>query len=136
LQGINQYKRPVLHLFIGAVVKVISAYILIGIETINIDGAAYSTLLAYLVAAGLNLFYVYKAVKPSREFVKKGLLTLLANIVMILSAKGVFAVLNGRLPMRLNLLVSIAIAVVVYGVCIYFGKVITKNDFDNLGEHE
>ena len=136
LQGINQYKRPVLHLFIGAIVKVISAYLLIGIKTVNIDGAAYSTLLAYLVAACLNLFYVYKAIKPSEEFVKKGLLTLVANIIMIISAKGVFALLDGRLPMRLNLLFSIAVAVVVYGVCIFFGKVITKNDFDNLGEHE
>ncbi len=132
LQGINQYRRPVIHLAIGAVVKIVTAYVLIGIPSINIDGAAYSTLFAYAIAALLNLIAVYRLFKPSREMLKKSILTVGANILMIVSAKGLYFVLEGKLPMRLNLLVSIFIAVAVYGVCIYFGKIITKTDFENL----
>lgn len=132
LQGMNQYKRPVVHLFIGAAVKVITAYALIGIPSVNIDGAAYSTLIAYAVAAFLNLRLVYKLTKPSKKALTKIVLTLVANVAMITAAKFVFSILEGSLAMRLNLLVSIFVAVLVYGAIIFFGKVVTKGDFENL----
>lgn len=132
LQGINQYKRPVLHLFTGAVVKVVMAYILIGIPSIGIDGAAYSTLFAYAVAAMLNLVLVYRLFKPTKRILIKIALTFAANGLMILTALGLFKALEGILPMRLDLMVSIFVAVGVYAVCIFFGKVLTKSDFDNL----
>ena len=132
LQGINQYKRPVLHLFIGAVIKVVTAYILIGIPSIGIDGAAYSTLFAYAVAAILNLILVYRLFKPTKRILTKIGLTFVANGLMILTALGLFRALEGFLPMRLNLLISIFVAVAIYGACIFFGKVLTKSDFDSL----
>lgn len=132
LQGINQYRRPVIHLFIGAVVKVITAYILIGIESINIDGAAYSTLLAYAIAALLNTITVYRSFKPSKETMIKIGLTFVANAMMIGSALGLYGILEDRLAMRLNLLVSIMVAVLVYFAVVFFAKVITKADFDNM----
>ena len=132
LQGMNQYKKPVVHLFIGAGIKIISAYILIGIPALNIDGAAYSTLLAYAVAAFLNIRLVYKLTKPTKEVVQKLFFTLVANLLMIVAGKGVFAVLSNTLSMRLNLLVSIFVAVVVYATCIFFGKIVTRHDFESL----
>lgn len=132
LQGVNQYKKPVVHLFVGAGVKVVTAYFLIGIPSINIDGAAYSTLMAYAVAAFLNIRLVYQMTKPSRKALIKIGLTLVANAAMILSAKLVFSAFDSSLSMRLNLMVSILIAVIVYAVFIYFGKVVTKSDFEGL----
>jgi stage V sporulation protein B len=132
LQGMNQYKKPVVHLFVGAGVKVVAAYVLIGIPSINIDGAAYSTLMAYAVAAFLNIRLVYQLTKPTKKTLMKMGLTLMANAAMIVSAKLVFALLESSLAMRLNLLISIFIAVVVYAAFIYFGKIVTKADFDGL----
>lgn len=132
LQGMNQYKKPVVHLFIGAGIKIISAYILIGIPSLNIDGAAYSTLLAYAVAAFLNIRLVYKLTKPTKEVILKLLYTVMANLLMIFAGKGVFAVLSGSLSMRVNLLISIVVAVIVYAACIFFGKIVTRHDFDSL----
>ncbi len=132
LQGINQYKRPVLHLFIGAIVKVVTAYILIGIPSIGIDGAAYSTLFAYAVAATLNVIMVYRLSRPSKGILLKIGLTFAANGVMLFAALALFNALEGILPMRLDLLVSVFVAVVIYGACIFFGKILTKSDFDNL----
>lgn len=132
LQGMNQYKRPVVHLFIGAAVKVVTAYSLIGIPSVNIDGAAYSTLIAYAVAAFLNIRLVYTLSKPSRKALIKIGLTLVANAAMLTAAKLVFSMLEASLAMRLNLLISIFIAVLVYAGFIFFGKVVTKADFEGL----
>ncbi len=134
LQGLNEYKRPVRHLLIGAIVKVIAAYVLIGTPSININGAAISTLLAYAVAAVLNLWRVYSIQPPDYQTMKKIGLTLLSNALMIISATSLFGRLEGTLPMRLNLLVSIFAAVLVYVVSIYLFKVIIKQDFENLGQ--
>ncbi len=128
LQGINHYKKPVRNLFVGAVVKVITAYILLGIPSLNIKGAAISTLLAYAVAATLNVLVVLKHVEVPKSFFKKAALTLMANAVMIISAKAVFAVVHSHLGDRLSLLVGIFVAVVVYGGLLFVTKVVTKED--------
>ena len=59
-------------------------------------------------------------------------LTFVANAMMIGSALGLYGILEDRLAMRLNLLVSIMVAVLVYFAVVFFAKVITKADFDNL----
>ncbi len=119
-------------MFIGAAVKVVTAYSLIGIPSVNIDGAAYSTLIAYAVAAFLNIRLVYKLAKPSKQTFVKIVLTLIANAAMLGAAKVVFSMLEASLAMRLNLLISIFVAVLVYAGFIFFGKVVTKADFDGL----
>lgn len=53
-QGLGSPTIPVINLFIGAVVKVILTYFLTAIPSINIKGAAISTVIAYSIAAILN----------------------------------------------------------------------------------
>lgn len=130
LQGLDAYNKPVQNLLIGAAIKVITAYILIGIPSINIDGAAYSTLIAYAVAAILNMWHVFKISKPGSSFYRKVFLVILANALMIIVSKVLFGRLSSFLPMQINLLVSIAIAVVVYFAAIVMFKVVSKKDFE------
>ncbi|MBM7562018.1 putative polysaccharide biosynthesis protein [Fusibacter tunisiensis] len=130
LQGMNAYNKPVQNLFVGAVVKVVTAYVLIGIPAVNIDGAAYSTLLAYGVAALLNTAYVFKLSKPGKLFYQKVGLTLFANSIMMIFAKLLFSRLTLFLPMRLNLLISVGLAALVYFVAIVGFKIVRKVDFD------
>lgn len=134
LQGMNAYKQPMHHLVVGAVAKLISAYVLIGIPAINIDGAAISTLLAYAIAAALNVRLLFKLQKPDVTALKKILLTIFANGLMVLSAKGTYAFLNGSLGLSMSkaLLLAIAVAVVVYGGCVLGLKIVTKADFETI----
>lgn len=60
LQGIGKQLIPVRNLAIGALVKVALTYVLTGIPSINIRGAAMGTVAAYLVASTLNLLAVKK----------------------------------------------------------------------------
>lgn len=128
LQGINHYKKPVRNLFVGAVVKVITAYILLGIPSLNIKGAAISTLLAYAVASTLNILVVLKHVEMPKSFIKKAGLTLFSNAVMIIAAKSAFKLVHLQLGDRLSLFVGILVAVVVYAGLMLATKVVTKED--------
>lgn len=132
LQGMNAYKAPVKHLMIGAVVKLVSAYVLIGIPSINVNGAAISTLLAYLVAAVLNLSLVFKMQRPDGEALKKLSLVVISNVLMILSARLVYGLLITKVGMTTSLLLAILVAIIVYSLLVVSLKLISKKDFENL----
>jgi stage V sporulation protein B len=59
LQGVERQMRPVANLFAGAGVKAVMTYVLTGIKSVNILGAAMGTTAAYMVAAALD----YRAMK-------------------------------------------------------------------------
>ena len=67
-QGIGKSMIPVKSLLIGAVVKAVSNYILIGIPSLNILGAAISTILCYLVVSILNIIEINKRLKVKSSF--------------------------------------------------------------------
>lgn len=60
LQGLGQPMIPAVNLFIGAGFKVLLSYILTAIPSINISGAAISTVIAFMIAAILDLISVIK----------------------------------------------------------------------------
>lgn len=119
LQGLDQYKKPVRNLFVGAVVKIILAYILLGMVDVNIKGAAISTLTAYAIAALLNLSVLFKGLKCPAVILKKGAGVIAANLVMIISAKGLYAIISQHAGMRVSLLLSILAAVIIYALLIF-----------------
>ena len=59
LQGVKRQLIPVINLAIGAGIKVIITYVLTGIPSVNVKGAAAGTAAAYITAALLN----YRAVR-------------------------------------------------------------------------
>ena len=60
LQGIGKQMIPVRNLAIGATAKIVVTYVLTGIPSVNIKGAAIGTVTAYVVASILNLLAVRK----------------------------------------------------------------------------
>lgn len=60
LQGVGKQLIPVRNLAIGAGAKIVITYVLTGIPSINIKGAAIGTVVAYVTAAVLNLLAVRK----------------------------------------------------------------------------
>jgi stage V sporulation protein B len=107
------------NLFVGAVVKIILAYILLGMVDVNIKGAAISTLTAYAIAALLNLSVLFKGLKCPAVILKKGAGVIAANLVMIISAKGLYAIISQHAGMRVSLLLSILAAVIIYALLIF-----------------
>jgi stage V sporulation protein B len=61
LQSCRQMGKPILSMSIGATVKLLSAYLLLGDPRVGIYGAPISTLLCNLVVTGLNLIFLRRA---------------------------------------------------------------------------
>lgn len=57
--------KPILSLLCGAAVKVLSAYVLIGLPKIGLYGAPVSTLLCDLTVVGMNLIFVSRLCKTA-----------------------------------------------------------------------
>lgn len=101
LQGLGEMKKPIRHLFIGTIFKVILNYILIG--KLGVNGAAIATVFSYGLITILNAKSVfsiigYKRVKLSNyliplisSFIMYILIAVLKNIIMILDLGGNFS---------------------------------------------
>ena len=60
LQGLGYIKLPVIAVFIGVLIKIPINYVLIALPSINILGTVISTIACYIVAAGINMYFLYK----------------------------------------------------------------------------
>jgi len=60
LQGLGHVKLPVIAAFFGVLTKIPVNYVLIAMPQVNILGAVISTIVCYIVAAALNIYFLYK----------------------------------------------------------------------------
>ncbi len=60
LQAYKQERKPIISMAVGALVKIVFDYVLIGIESINIYGAPISTFLCNATVMSLNFFFIKK----------------------------------------------------------------------------
>jgi stage V sporulation protein B len=129
LQGLGRVMVPVINLFIGAVVKVILTYVLTGIPSINIKGAAISTVAAYTIAALLDLMSLVRSSKIKLDFKNIFLKPLISSIVMAIIAKASFILLNNIIGQRLATILAVLIGVVLYFILLIITGSITTEDF-------
>ncbi len=129
LQGIGKMAIPVINLSIGACVKLVITYILVGIHSINVNGAAIGTVCAYLIAGLLNYRALRKYADVSLDlksiFIKPLLSSLIMGLVAFLVYKGSMAILNSN---TLSTCIAILIAVVVYFVMVFVTKAISREE--------
>jgi len=69
LQGIGQMRLPVIAAFFGVLIKIPINWYLLAIPEINIMGAVISTIACYVVAAGINMFFLYKHTGVLPDFI-------------------------------------------------------------------
>lgn len=60
LQAYKQVKKPIVSMILGTLVKVVTAFILIGIPQINIYGAPISTFFSTVVIVAVNLYFIIR----------------------------------------------------------------------------
>lgn len=128
LQGVGKQLIPVRNLFLGALVKIIVTYLLTGIPSINVRGAALGTVAAYLVAAALNLMAVRKYTKTRID----GNLTFFKPLLSASVMGGIVAVIHrltaGSLGNSLATLLAIAAGVAVYCFMILKTQAVTMEE--------
>lgn len=135
LQGMGKAYVPVVNLFIGAIAKVICTYTLTAIPSLNVSGAAIGTVVAYFIAALLDLMAIKKALSLNfevKDYVIKPVTTsLIMGVTAIIIYKITFALVPGDRYMISNLMgtaIAIIIAAIVYAIALFKTKTITEDE--------
>lgn len=138
LQSINKQFHPVKNLSIGLIVKVVLSYILIGIPSLNIKGAAISTTVAYFVVAILNLYDINLKSKIKINIIKISAKPLLSTAIMGMSVWVSFNIFTSVLDIKqsISALMSIGIAGIVYVICLFTTGAITQQDLELIPKGE
>ena len=131
LQGIGKMMLPVYNLFIGAIVKAISSYILLGIHDININGAAIGSVLAYVTAGILNFRALKKYTDVSLDmksiFVRPLIAALIMGAAAIASYKLLYLITSSN---AVSTLASVMFAAAVYFVSAFLTGAVTKDEIE------
>ncbi|MCL2212518.1 MAG: polysaccharide biosynthesis protein [Oscillospiraceae bacterium] len=128
LQACGKEKLPIISIVAGAVVKLLSSYILIGTPGIGIVGTPIGTLLCYITTAGLNMYFVVRHTKVMpdlrKAFVRPLIAASVCGAAAYLTNRGLIAVMD----FRAAVLVAIAVAAVVYVAMLLLLKAVTQQD--------
>lgn len=126
LNTAGKQKYPIISMVCGAVVKVLANYFLVG--HIGILGAPLSTVLCYLTAATMNIFFTVKCVGRLPDIKKMFFMPLLCAIISIGSGAGVYLILDNWIPSRLATLVAIIVILIVYLFMIIRSKTVSEDE--------
>ena len=137
LQAIGKPGTPVKNIAVGAVIKIVVNFILVGIPEINILGAPIGTLCCYMYIAIADLFCIvkYSKVVPSMfvTIIKPLFAALLCGAAAYFSNMGFESLLSGS---RLSVVLALLVAVLVYVIAISVLRCITREDIVSLPKGE
>jgi stage V sporulation protein B len=133
LQGVGKQMVPVINLLIAVVIKIVVTFVLVGIPTLNIRGAAIGTTVAYLAAAVLDILAVKKYVGVSFPAGLCYLRPAISAGIMAVFARLVFNVLtmilgHGIAASGIATMLSIFLAACLYAVLLIVTKSCTRDD--------
>lgn len=137
LQGAGKEMLPIVSMAAGALVKVVSSWILVGIPAVNIYGTPVSTVLCYATAMVCNLVFLKRHVAfiPSvkKLFIRPFAASVLCGAAAFGSAYAVSYLLYGLEPYgrTANLLITacgIAVAVIVYIIAVFLFRAVGRED--------
>ncbi len=131
LQAIGKMMLPVWNLLIGALVKAVVSYFLLGIPAVNINGAAIGSVIAYVVAGSLNYIQLKKYTDVSLDVKSIFIRPLAAAVIM-----GASAIISYRLILlasasnAISTLGAVLIAAAVYFVTVFKTGAVDKEEIE------
>ncbi len=128
LQAHHRSDKPIWSMVVGAVVKVLSLYILVGIPSLNIYGAPIASILGGFAMSAVNLYFIKKYIGFVPNYVKIMIRPLIAAGICGASAILSFRALNMLLPSSYSLFISISIAVIIYVFAVTLTKTLERED--------
>ena len=137
LQAVGKERLSVISLITGGVVKVGVNFLLISNSAININGAAVSTVICYLIMFLMNYAFIRKNMREKISLSRALLRPAISAVLMGVLAWAVYSPVAGliarggeltRLPMALAMCVAIGAGVIVYLIMIIATRAITLED--------
>ncbi|MCQ2566332.1 MAG: polysaccharide biosynthesis protein [Clostridia bacterium] len=132
LQGIGKQWIPVRNLAIGGLFKIACTYFLTAIPALNIKGAALGTVIAYLVAAILNMIAVRKLTGAgfdiSLSFIKPAVSAGVMGVVVFFA----YRVINSFTGNLISTLLSVCAGAFVYVILVLKTRAITPEEIEGM----
>ena len=134
LQAVGRQKVPVYLMLIGASIKLLLNFTLVGIPEINIKGAPVGSISCYIFIVVASLIILYRRAKIKPDLVTTFLKPLFAAILCAMSAWATNGLLHMIIPSdsraigALITVAAIVVAMVVYTFVILLIKGMTKED--------
>lgn len=133
LQGVGKQMIPVRNLIIGVLAKIVITWVLTGIPSINILGAATGTVSAYLIASALNIRAVCKYTGTKFNFMTTAVKPFISSAVMGLGTYGCYHLLYNLLDgSRMATVLAVLVAVVIYAIMVFVTKTVTKEELSRM----
>lgn len=130
IQGLGKPNVPVFNLFIGFVLKVVTMLILMHIPSINIQGAAVSTVVCFAFAGIADMVYTIRRTGMHVSIVDVFIKPAAASLVMGLVAGAVYSLLHEAGHQRLGAVAGIGAGVLVYGVLVLALRMFSQDEID------
>lgn len=129
LQSYRQTSKPIISMAFGALVKVISAYILIGIPSVGVYGAPISTLLCNITVTAIDIYYINKCLPRTDSVTNLYVRPFLASCMMMAVSLAVYIPISSVLENRLvGFVCALCAAVAAYFVFALLFGVVTRED--------
>ena len=147
LQALGRTDIPLKSLCVGAVVKIVCNYLLVGNPHININGAPIGSIACYLIVVSINLFSIIRLTKVKINFVSVFLKPLICAGFSSAGAYVTYKVFHNILKgigstdsmfngSTIALVLAVIIAVVIYVVALLLVKGIARDDIEMLPKGE
>ena len=134
LQAVGRQQVPVYLMLIGASIKLLLNYTLVGITDINIKGAPIGSICCYAFIVIASLIILWRRTKIKPDIMTTFIKPLFAAILCALAAWSVNGLLHMVIPSDSRIIgalitvIAMAVAVVVYVAAILLVKGMTKDD--------
>ncbi len=129
LQACGHERKPIISMLIGAGVKLVSSYILIGIPSIGIYGTPIGTFLCYLTVTVINLYFVAKYIRIMPTVKSTFVKPFIASVIGVGASVGAYYLLSMiKSESRIFTLAAILVAFIIYAVLIFVMKAVSKDD--------
>lgn len=137
LQAHGKVTIPIYTTLVGGLVNVVTDYILIGMESVGIYGAAIATIAYCAVIMFLNILAMHKSLELPPRILQQFVKPLVATAVMAVATYLTYEGLSQRISsVTVCTLGAVIVAVLVYAVLVYAMKIITWYDCQLLPKGE
>ncbi len=129
IQGLGRPNVPVINLLFGGVLKVITMVVLMKEPSINIQGAAVSTVVCYAAAGLLDAIYLVRKTNMRLNLWDVFGKPILSSALMGVAVHFLFAALSGAgVNSTIATLGSVGVGVALYGVLVFVLKMLSPGD--------
>jgi len=126
LNTAGKQRLPIISMLVGAAAKLISNYFLVGY--IGIYGAPVSTIICYLCASAMNIYFTVRNVGKLPCIKKSILLPFLCSIVSVGFGAAIYFGLSSIIFSRISTVISIFITIIIYLLLIIKTKTVDEED--------